>query len=1493
MPEFAAESRQEFWEQPRVLVENNLPESGSQKFQFDHNALSPYKASNRVRHESESSSRFRVDYADVYESKHREEVLRVREDENFGRRGNVLSNPGTSFRDVGFVSNSSLSSRNSESESENYHGNRYGSVYDKESFRSGRRDVVYENQRWGHERKVPRDAHNSSFERGSGEISNGDGAHFVPAKRYNNRGTREDVHEFNRTPRKQMQKKSAFLRIQKPNHRNSESEQSHYSGYVDNSNSSSFRRRDHHHAYMGSSVNEEVRVGSPVELDISFKDNSLVAKAILAPMSCSDVTDADLTLGNVKGVKDSVADGDCSNAELTKLGDNIVNVDSSMQLANNASSSDKKMLKSEVKVTSDIKEMHDANSQACSSATNHSHEKNKVQKSLKGADLDKVGTAAGPNKPSLKVVKKKKLVKKKVKKVVRTQSQQKKQGETVIADARVPTPSGPSETDKVVASSSYPCPSETNTLHVGKMVEGSSLSTESKEHGNNESRTKCESDIEKKGDNLNTCLGSLSLEEIKIDKYPENTEYSAQGLRAISNNKGLVKSLETSTSGGVVNPVDVKQSCQIGDSMLLDNELDKNSSPITLPLVEKVDSALLNSKNTKMHDNLMSTYCSANGTDTTLDILDGTKLSKEENPVREEISKALLSTRSSATVGLSCSGEATSDAHSSDHDSDRVTSLGDYNVSNHELNITVSRSGTVDCVIKQPSTDGSSGLPENSAKGRPRKTKISVGNNKGDTPMSRKKRTIRSQSNRTTNIDLDSANVSDAATAVDTKISLSFEDPSREEAAVSSMGSLDDGLQPGKDWTCELHDGSSVGSPEANLISRGGGNDGFHVTPIQSIKRRKVSTSHLPVPSPQTGEQPADTSASVFCAEAPATSNDVSAQQNMELFTSSKEPVGAATDLVNSENENTVLHENRLSQGCSNAVGVTTSFNDEEKKGDGAGLAVNDHGIEVSNVQSRGEQKVAVPASKEQVLAQDETPQDTISSGIQPSDIGKSFSFTDMESDNLLVKDDFPNLPNDLSSPKDHSGAASIDEAMDFVPDSLTVPGSPQTSFDVSDVHMSDVSSISQLSNQTCRENEKIDQKSLDDSAQKSFSQCAKSSLTSDSAAESDQAVEGKTSSLRLQDSRSMSQGLTITSVESKGMKNQLGYAVSRTFPGRSSFGPTTSKKRANSTQANPRTWHRNVKSSASPFPASKASSKNVPFRKQLPERDGKVQSTSYVRKGNSLVRKPSPVAALPQGTPSPSVFRLKSVGSDESKRSIESDTRVGIGNSPCLSRLGEKRASCENPRSSPIQSGDKLPNDVAISSGDCTSSPSTDPLSNGCCETNSDPISSYETNDTPKLVEGSPTSEASENQNDQLDSVDSQTELNNGNLASLNMKQIVYVKRKSNQLVATSNSVFLSVANADKSQTSSFDGYYKRRKNQLIRTSLESHSKQPVNDNLNSGLQLTLDAISRRRLSKRRLLKGTNTNLNSMDILLDSYMHTHTDFSFTMMDDIIVWGIK
>ncbi|OMP06750.1 Zinc finger, CCCH-type [Corchorus olitorius] len=245
-----------------------------------------------------------------------------------------------------------------------------------------------------------------------------------------------------------------------------------------------------------------------------------------------------------------------------------------------------------------------------------------------------------------------------------------------------------------------------------------------------------------------------------------------------------------------------------------------------------------------------------------------------------------------------------------------------------------------------------------------------------------------------------------------------------------------------------------------------------------------------------------------------------------------------------------------------------------------------------------------------------------------------------------------------------------------------------------------------------------------------------------------------------------------------------------------------------------PRTWHRtNDSSTASPTPLS-ANKPSFTAQTQMSR-----MAPSYIRKGNTLVRKPVSVPTLSH--PQASVYRRDSRDVDELK------TKKGAGpNSKADSvdlRTGDGNAPFERPTTPPLFSFPKVPNPTSTSNSSTLHLPV--PSFSGFCETTTNHASSIEVTD---VIVNSP--EDGLNASRTTDSTGA--DQNESNLAPSSAKRVMYVKPKSNQLVETSDCGRACILNADRNQPFpvSSDGYYKKRKNQLIRTALDSHSNEAVN---------------------------------------------------------------
>ncbi|XP_076913343.1 uncharacterized protein LOC143571931 isoform X2 [Bidens hawaiensis] len=250
------------------------------------------------------------------------------------------------------------------------------------------------------------------------------------------------------------------------------------------------------------------------------------------------------------------------------------------------------------------------------------------------------------------------------------------------------------------------------------------------------------------------------------------------------------------------------------------------------------------------------------------------------------------------------------------------------------------------------------------------------------------------------------------------------------------------------------------------------------------------------------------------------------------------------------------------------------------------------------------------------------------------------------------------------------------------------------------------------------------------------------------------------------------------------------GPAVSRVLAARSL--PVFTNARINKTANNitkPRTWHRSPSNPAS-----------VPV--SLPPKQIARGQNSYVRSGNSLVRKGAPVTAIASRS---SVYQLNPSGPIEARNSAGSGNKVNN----TYSRVAGSSAPVVRPKTPPLSGSTKLP-DCPTDSRDLSSSP-LEPLPTSSVEqrVSEDQIRTFSNSESQKIAD----------------------EVVTG-------KKIQYVKRKSNQLVAASCSD-QPIQDLDKTQPSlSSDSYYKRIKNQLIRTSVGDDS---ANTNVDKASKISI----------------------------------------------------
>ena len=271
------------------------------------------------------------------------------------------------------------------------------------------------------------------------------------------------------------------------------------------------------------------------------------------------------------------------------------------------------------------------------------------------------------------------------------------------------------------------------------------------------------------------------------------------------------------------------------------------------------------------------------------------------------------------------------------------------------------------------------------------------------------------------------------------------------------------------------------------------------------------------------------------------------------------------------------------------------------------------------------------------------------------------------------------------------------------------------------------------------------------------------------------------------------------------------------------------------------KTWHRTDTPSALPLHGnlqSMVGTYKQSTKKQSPKKLGRALNSSYVRKGNSLIRKPVNVLPpiLPHG------LDAASRKSDLTERSM---TFGSIDNTS--NHKTHSNPSLERPKTPPLSIGSKFQKEFPQPmSEELVPEPGV--------ESQAKPVEGQ----TLELLSGS---------------VDDQSITNDIKSEALTRKRMTYVKRKSNQLVAAPPTGFedSSAHPTEKteklsSSSTSSDLYYMRKKNQLILNALSSDSQHkqdgivPV-DNSNSDDHGASNVFSleysRTGLFNKRLDKG------------------------------------
>ncbi|OIW16633.1 hypothetical protein TanjilG_01872 [Lupinus angustifolius] len=1408
---------------------------------------------NRRYDRDDGSSRLRMERMDVYESKPRE---REREEfvwsrggeENYHHRdfGLKYDSPSQSVRDIDV----------------DLKPEGYVRVYDVgevEVTRGDRRNVIGESKKWINDRQGPRELRDSSKNE-IGAAGNKNGFQIVSGKRdyygnelgrYNSRGNiREGAHEFTHTsPHKQIQKKSALLRLQtlKPNHRNRENEQLRYTGYAAENNSSFVRGKEQHqaennsnyfrgkeqHGY-GHGVKAEERKRSPVELDISFESNSLVAKAIVAPSSSAVVCDTNKTpvsdtdmCSAEKRRKVLVSDSDRSGLPTAKLSAGSVRLGSSPSKANDTSSSAKDL--------SSQKNVSDTCSPPCAIVADNSHGKNE-------ATLSNVTTNVCAEKSSTMVVKKKKIVRRVVKKVIKNPNSTVSPSPSadthhgaVQRDSltfKLPNSSAPDKietslkeksttVDKVsIADCLHSLPNEGNVLPED-MKEGLSPLSLGPHSRSQECKTNEDSDSGKsarfEGDgNISNSPShvSSSIDDKQSDFDCLVANNSARDLLSIPNIDEVTKSLNGITSEINDMVYDNKQLCQNEVSLSLVNypNIGFPQNSYLVDVGDEMNCRLVCSSDNIVNTDLINTCDSANDRVYCLNsnYLTGSEkthtgsvenftvsesgndgivgkaycenkaptitqnVNSEENPDTAVPSSGMIAILSSGNTGIeegpNCIQHSSLLKQGSDNES-----------ANSEDSITVHCFNTGKLVPPSDATIS----PENcDTEETLSNLKFSVGFDEGKTNKINE-REVKTHLNilcsKMEGVSTDPVNPDSYATDVD-RASNFLKNPSPSQDLDKSVQSLDFNSKPSADEVTTLHGKLEVSEAEC-YIENNVNDDANKVSRVSKRKKlKKVTAGH-----------PRFTDAIVVttsCADVP-TSFSNNQPHEKESALSSMGTLSIAQSIPSSE-DISKLPNNILVGGSFDSIdadrGIVSSEHLELQHSDIASYSLCENvailNVQFSMLQGRPKEN-SIP-----ILPISSTQTDTLIIGhikgektdlqaveenyqyrglvqISPSALMESNDLN-MESNDLNTKDDLLPQQNLMSCPTNGDGVNTIN----------------------SDELIEDVPDA--LSNM-----------------------CSKGMASEDY-------------------SKVQSQGLNSYDSELNGCKNQAGGIIPKTSQGLSfTLSKTKSKAKTSASSTHiskPRTWHRALNTSAS-LPGIKPLVATVPPKGPILVRKGNFQKTSYIRKGNSLVRKPSPVSASPQIS---SAKQSTSFDLDELPKSTRSERQVDVIG-PIL-KAGVTSAPQQRQRTPPAP--------INTMSEENMSPPLVGPPSSVCYDAPNSCENATKHYETPN------------NQTGPSNNEESQVEANDENVSSLNAKRVVYIKPKTNKLVATSTPQDVSVSTDDKAQTTFSDGYYKRSKNQLVRTTFESRINQTVampNSTVNSDRQVAHKVLCNRRFSKRR----------------------------------------
>lgn len=1271
-----------------------------------------------------------------------------------------------------------------------------GFAMDNDRIRSNGSD---ENRRWvGHARlpsrsssdACPMDGENKAFDNSSGlQIGFSRRVpHVYDSGKF--RGSREGNQEFRQSRRKEIERTSALRRIQfrKSTKRNRNGEQKFPTLCSNDSGPSTFRSR-------GPVAHTDTRVepdgeGSPVELDVSFKSNALVAKAIVASPSCGVESNRKLPGPEL----------DHSNSPLSKSNSSTNGFDC-------PAISYKKSKQSGGNIKDPGgRDVCDIFSQPSSHHTLELPGRNTMKEPVSDKGVDTIGSVG----TSSLGVKKKEVNSY----VLRSQAMDK--NVDVVKENR--SLSGPPTASQVGEDSMHsreksasagmvlvhnvdmkPSPNEVSAFldHIIENYTAGSIVSD-----------KDESEVDSGGSHVQNSkttrksstrpFGSSNPLKINVDEGTviadtsidlQTISYYARGPAELQNGSAFTGSGQVGDFSHKIEPPVFLQ------NGFLKGQLEANN--ISSPEEIRSDGVHVNllatvsnvhndssSDNGLLRGQLKITVSDTDAVGTDSMFNEATVMAGSVDV--EGFPRAVPLVESKAIVGLEETSiqEGVSDGYSS-NDSATTTSGSDNGSRYSQSKFSFSGNGYLDDTSKESDPDSATVLHENVALEGAPKAMMLVGGDlrsgfeKGCTSNKRKDSSHR----------LPSPSSGDMPeNPVGTTLSFPAMDLNFAEEDLQGAGNFSAGSQSCTDKDGIVRGYSPIkGSVDNDVSGKGSIRISQNTTSSKYTKKRKISAPVSPLPMlSETQEESSNAGTFTSSAKLPSLRDMVCNihQDGSSRFPSCSEscPVllenskaGASFEAVGFVGEGLCNNVSELEQNEKSDLVMTIENAFGKEKG-GRGKSVEEPGVLRTEI------------------VQQRNPVE-----IQTLDRDQILPFKDVECEaDLFVKNGLPSVSNTLSLYEHDDGVSTSDlhdAVMESAPDKLfnmDAKGTPSTAT-ASKIVNTEITLGQVLNDKGCVHERKQDEKLvLEDLLSANLLNTSLQNTTTDKKpGHAVGSVSSKNTEVGPQDARETTHGLNSMN---NTRKNQLASVVPSIFPGH-----LLKKMAPSSHRTKPRTWHRSTNPSASSHLGKSSYPNPFPPQGQQASNIGKDQTAAYIRKGNSLVRKPSPFAA-------PTV----------SHGLISSVCRLYP---PIVNEIKEKTgldATLERSKTPPLSCCTKLSNCM-------TSSPLADPPSNGCSETDSDPLTRKVNADVSKVYHDAPNSTGtSEYQNGQINNSVSQSVQDDRNSVSRELKKILYVKRKSNQLVAASGSSDVSHQNVDKTEAPSSSGYYKRKKNQIIRKSFK-----------------------------------------------------------------------